>query len=227
MVYLCGRAAGDESSLFWRHGEARAFTRRRGCVSDHGLRGLRTCALAVPIAALLAAIGLGAPDGGAQSGGTYCDAAYCYVQTCERRPAPTPACRYVSERVCRPVVKQECTTRNVQRCHTVTDQACQYRSVNECKSVNKYVCKPAYKRVAEAQEGATEEAQQVQSLQKPVVRKARAALRTVRRYHPHRQAAPQQQQKPTSGSAGPTAPIRLSEARSHHRSRQVPGLKSA
>ena len=70
-------------------------------MSDHGLRGLRTCALAVPLAALLAAIGLGAPDGGAQSGGTYCDAAYCYVQTCERRPAPTPACRYVSERVCR------------------------------------------------------------------------------------------------------------------------------
>jgi hypothetical protein len=88
----------------------------------------------------------------------------------------------------------------------VTDQACQYRSVNECKSVNKYVCKPAYKRVADAQEGATEDAQQVQSLQKPVLRKARP-LRTVRRYHPHRQAAPQRQQrKPNMWVGRPNRP---------------------
>jgi hypothetical protein len=174
-------------------------------VSDPGLRGWRTCALAVPIAALLAAIGLGTSDGGAQSAGTHCDAAYCYVQTCERRPAPSPACRYISERVCRPVMKQECTTRNVQRCHTVTDQACQYRSVNECKSVNKYVCKPTYKRVAEAQEDAAEGAQPVQSLQKPVLRKARP-LRTVRRYQPHRQAAPQQQRRPNTWVGRPNRP---------------------
>jgi len=196
----CGRRIQS----IWRHGEARAFTRRRGCVSDHGLRGLRTCALAVPLAALLAAIGLGAPDGGAQSGGTYCDAAYCYVLTCERRPAPTPACRYVSERVCRPVVKQECTTRNVQRCHTVTDQACQYRSVNECKSVNRYVCKPAYKRVAEAQESAAEGAQPVGDVSQ---KKARPRLRTVRRpYHPYRPAAPQQQRRQNTWAGRPSRP---------------------
>jgi hypothetical protein len=172
-------------------------------VSDPGLRGLRTCALAVPMAALLAAIGLGAPDGGAQSGGTYCAAAYCYVLTCERRPAPTPACRYVSERVCRPVVKQECTTRNVQRCHTVTDQACQYRSVNECKSVNKYVCKPAYKRVAEAQESAAEGAQPVGDV---IQKKARPRLRTVRRAYPYRQSAPQRPQKPYKWVGRPNRP---------------------
>jgi hypothetical protein len=77
-------------------------------VSDPGLRGLRTCALAVPIAALLAAFGLGATSSGAQPSGTYCDAAYCYVQTCERLP---PNCHYVTERVCHPIVKQECFSR--------------------------------------------------------------------------------------------------------------------
>ncbi len=200
----CGRRIQS----IWRHGEARAFTRRRGCVSDHGLRGLRTCALAVPLAALLAAIGLGAPDGGAQSGGTYCDAAYCYVLTCERRPAPTPACRYVSERVCRPVVKQECTTRNVQRCHTVTDQACQYRSVNECKSVNKYVCKPAYKRVAEAQEGATEEATSSPvGCSKPARRRrVRASVPSAVPTTPIGRRAPQQQRRQNKWVGRPNRP---------------------
>jgi hypothetical protein len=175
-----------------------------GSVSEHTPLARTTCGYVVLMVALLVTIGL--TDGAAQPSATYCDAAYCYVQTCERRPAPTPACRYVTERVCRPVAKQECTTRTVQWCHTVTDQACQYRSVNECKSVNKYVCKPAYKRVAEAQEGATEEAQQVQSLQKPVVRKVMRPLRTIRRYHPHRQAAPQQQQKPNKWVGRPHRP---------------------
>jgi hypothetical protein len=93
-------------------------TERRGPsategVSDHGLRGLRTCALAVPLAALLAAISLGAPDGGGQSGSTY--RRDCYVLTCERRPAPARLPLRL-ERVCRPVVGRM-HDRNVQRCH--------------------------------------------------------------------------------------------------------------
>ena len=103
-----------------------------------------------------------------------------------------------------PVVKQECTTRNVQRCHTVTDQACQYRSVNECKSVNRYVCKPAYKRVAEAQESAAEGAQPVGDVSQ---KKARPRLRTVRRpYHPYRPAAPQQQRRQNTWAGRPSRP---------------------
>lgn len=48
---------------------ALAFTGRRVCVSGSGLRGLRTCAFAASVAALLAVIGLGMDDGAAQPRG--------------------------------------------------------------------------------------------------------------------------------------------------------------
>lgn len=79
-------------------------------MSDSGLSGVLRHAVALPVAALLVVLLLGATDGGAQSGGSSCDAAYCCVQSCERGP---PNCRCVPERVCLPAGKQECTTRNV------------------------------------------------------------------------------------------------------------------
>jgi hypothetical protein len=197
-------------------------------VSDAGLRSLRTCAIAMPIAALLAPIGLGATDGGTQSGGNYCDAAYCYVQTCERRPAPAATCRYVIERVCRPVVKQERTTHNVKRCHTVTDQTCDDRSVNECKSVNQWVCKPTHDEIAEAEEEATEVTQRVGYL---TPRKVRRRLRTVRRpYYSHRQATPQRQQrKPYKWVGRPNRPYPpyQKSGRDRRADKQVPTRSAA
>jgi hypothetical protein len=170
-------------------------------VSDAGLRGLRTWPIAMPIAALLAPIGLGATDGGTQPGGNYCDAAYCYVQTCERRLAPAATCRNVIERVYRPVVKQERAAHNVKRCHTVTDQTCDDRSVNECKSVNQWVCKPTHDEIAEVGEEATEVSQQVGYLTPRKVR--RPTIPIGRR---HRSGS---NGSPTSGSVGPIALIRL------------------
>ena len=168
-------------------------------MSDPGLRGLRTCALAVPIAALLAAFGLGATSSGAQPSGTYCDAAYCYVQTCERLP---PNCRYVMERVCHPIVKQECTTQNVRKCNNVPEQLCAPHTANECRSVRRWVCpkanSPPPAKIGSADDALPGEGQTEGSQLVADTRRKRNVHRR-RPYHPYRQPSPQpqvQQQRP-------------------------------
>ena len=174
-------------------------------MSDHTALARTSCGYVVLMVALLATMGV--TDGAAQPSGTHCDAAYCYVQTCERRPAPPPACRYVTERVCHPVVKQECTTHNVRDATPSLNRRVAYRSVNECKSVNKWVCKPAYKRVAETQDAATDAttdaAGELQSRRLETM--VRRAPRRPRAYYPYRQR-PAQQRQPSKWTARPNRP---------------------
>jgi len=90
------------------------------------------------VAILLLILGLtAAPSLVAQPTAQRCDGAYCYEKIC------TPGqsyCRYVSNRVCKPIAKEECTTQNVKKCHKVPLTACASQGANSCRPHLKRVC---------------------------------------------------------------------------------------
>jgi len=87
------------------------------------------------VAILLLMLGLTAAPIVAQPTARRCDGSYCYERIC-----PGTSCRYVANRVCKPITKEECTTQNVKKCHKVPLTACASPGANSCRPHLKRVC---------------------------------------------------------------------------------------